>query len=295
MAATWKDYSTTTASALIPNWPVIYGQVHSELLDWLAAANAQNPTQRLELVAGPWDDADPCGWTIKARLEEIFPATWPTEALRGQPVELISTWVFSPQPRFFHSYGLAADWNPIGTDGTPHGSLAGLYWTTTGYGYINAAPILVFSASSLIPGAEFFLLACWEGLTQYRNITPLLISKDQASNQWALFAAPPATSETLKGITWNRRARQAVKVEGVISRGSSPGGTGRFRTLTRAMPSPSVASPADAVLHLDRCLLPPELRTGSPGLGSWVRCPDGSGWMGAGGGLLVCLQDPEVS
>ena len=303
MAATWKDYSFSTGGALVPNWPLLYGKVHSDLVSWLAAANQQNPSQLLQLIAGPWDSADPCGWTLKARLQQTFPNTWPAEQLRGQPVELLSSWTFSAPTRFSHHVGLAAEWGPPVAGGTAaggsvHGSPAQLWGSTddarTGTSYLTDLPVHALVVSSLEPGAEFFAFAHWEWTGSYRNLTPLLITKDQVSAQWALLAAPAATGETLVGISWNRRAERAVRMQGLTARGSAPTETGSFRAPTRALPALQISSDATAVVHYDRCLLPPALRTGSPGLGSWVLGPDGSGWLGIGAGLMACLQDPEV-
>ena len=302
MTATWKDYSFSVGGALIPNWPLLYGRVHSDLVAWIEAANQQTPDQQLELVAGPWDSPDPCGWTLRAQLADTYPQSWSDERLRGQPVELISSWTFSAPTRFVHGYGLAAAWTAPEEGGSVHGALNQQGWGVTddhrtGTSHLADLPVLALVVSSLAPGAEFFAVAHWEGLGlgAYRNLTPLLITKDQLSAQWTLLAAPAASVETVVGISWNRRAERAVRVQGLIARGSAPVDTGAFRALTRALPALQISSDATAVVQYDRALLPAELRSGSPGLGSWVLGPDGSGWLGIGGGLLACVQEPPVS
>ena len=308
MAASCKDYSFSTGGALLPDWPLLYGKVHSDLLAWLEAANQQNPSQQLQLIAGPWHSPDPCGWTLKAQLEHTFPNTWPAEQLRGQPVELLSSWTFSSPSRFSHHYGLAADWSPPVAGGTAaggtaaggsvHGSPAQLWGSTddyrTGTSYLTDLPVHALVVSSLDPGAEFFAFAHWEWTGYYRNLTPLLISKDQVSAQWLLLGAPAATSETVVGISWNRRAERAVRVQGLSARGAAPVDSGLFRAPTRAMPALQISGDPAAVVHYERVLLPAGLRTGSPGLGSWVLGPDGSGWLGIGAALMACLQDPQL-
>ena len=299
MAATWKDYSFSTGGALIPNWPLLYGRMHSDLVAWLEAANAQNPDQQLEVVAGPWKSADPCGWTIKARLADTYPQSWPSESLRDQPVELLSSWWFSTPTRFFHGYGLASSWLAPAEGASVHGTFNQEGWGSTddyrtGTTFLADMPVHALVVSSLAPGGEFFALGHWEWTGSYRNLTPLLITKDQVSGQWVLLGAPAATPETLVGISWNRRAERAVRVQGLTARGGAPTETGSFRAPTRALPALQISSDATAVVHYDRCLLPAGLRTGSPGLGSWVLGPDGSGWLGIGAALMACLQDPEV-
>ena len=295
MAASWKDYSFSVGGALIPNWPLLYGKVHSDLVAWIEAANQQTPDQQLELVAGPWDSPDPCGWTLRAQLADTYPQNWSDERLRGQPVELISSWTFSAPTRFVHGYGLAAAWAAPVEGGSVHGVLGGQGWSTvTGAAYRNDNPVLALVVSSLTPGAEFLAIAHGEGVATSRMLMPLLISKDQVSAQWVLLAGVPSAYELLVGISWNRRAMRAVKVSGLATRGSAPIDTGRFRAPTRALPALQISSDATAVVQYDRALLPAELRSGSPGLGSWVLGPDGSGWLGIGGGLLACVQDRQV-
>jgi hypothetical protein len=48
--------------------------VQALLASWLVAANAQNPTQLLEVLTGPAADAEHLGWTIRATLAELLPS-----------------------------------------------------------------------------------------------------------------------------------------------------------------------------------------------------------------------------
>jgi hypothetical protein len=255
---------------------------------WLAAANAQNPTQLVEVLTGPADDAYHLGWTVRATLAELDGG--------GQPVQLMSQWVLTRATHLVTAHaGLAAGHDPLAGLGA-HGVLSG------GSGHTNTAvppsaslPVLAWVASSLTPGQEFFGFC--HSLHTFTNLQALslLIARDVTSGQWHL--ASSSGSNLVAMAAWNVTAAQvshAAQLWGDFLSGP-PYVLRQPAVWQLTTPGAGFASPLPPVKRWDPVVLPADcgVYPRQAGTGGYAKCPDGSEWMVFGPcRLAVRLVDP---
>lgn len=298
MAVTFKDYSRLNEGTATPDTALIFSQMHAEVARWLAVVNAQNPEQPLSVIAAPGDCASPCGWTIKARLGVTYPLDHATESLRGQPVELIHSVVFSGTNTLKVGRVAAHEWSS-GAD--PHGVMTRATRVLWGWAYPNRMPLVLTVCASTDPGAEFLLVGVANSTHNYQTATvsavvPLLIAKDQVSGLWLLANVQHHYSPYgVSGLHWNRRAGRLIELNGINQRGASTSGEVKLRALARIALRPATARPSAAatlpIQHLDSCLLPEAVRSARVQPLSWINAPDGSGWFAVAPDLLVRLRE----
>jgi hypothetical protein len=265
-----------------------FSEVSTLVASWLAAANAQNPAQLLEVLSSPADDADHLGWTVRATLAALDGG--------GQPVRLMSQWVLTRATHLVTTHaGLAAGHDPLAGLGT-HGVLSG------GRGHTQTVvppsavlPVLAWVASSLEPGQEFFSF-CYS-LHTFTNLQPLvlLIAKDVTSGQWHLANTTQGGLVTM--AAWNVAAGQvshATELWGDFLSGP-PFVLRRPAVWKLATPGIGYVLPLPPVTRWDPVVLSADcgVYPRQAGTGGYAKCPDGSEWMVFGPcRLAVRLVDP---
>lgn len=177
--------------------PLAFAAADGLLRNWIAAANAQNPTQQLSIVAAPGDVPGFTGWVIKARLKVLD---------AGQPVELMSQWVANLTTGAITTHcGLASGY-------TPGAALGGYGALTGGVGTTNSLieplpeplPVGGLVASSLEVGQEYFCFAHSQHTFSNRQAVVVLIAKDVYSGQWHLSLTDNASVIGVVGWRANR-------------------------------------------------------------------------------------------
>jgi hypothetical protein len=196
MVATLVDLSRRgdTGGFVVPE---VFAAADALLRTWMAAANAQNPTQQLSIVKAPGDVPGFTGWVIKARLAVLD---------AGQPVELMSQWVANLTTGALTTHcGLVSGY-------TPGAALGGYGALTGGVGTTNTLieplpeplPVGGLVASSLAAGQEYFCFAHSQHTFSNRQAVVVLIAKDVYSGQWHLSLTDNASVIGVVGWRANR-------------------------------------------------------------------------------------------
>ena len=179
----------------------LFSDVQALLASWLAVANAQNPSQLLEVLTGPAANAEHLGWTIRATLAATS---------GGQPVQLISQWVATLAATTVTSaVGLAAGHNPAGGLGA-HGLLSGgqLHAPLASLNPAEPFPALAWVVRSLAPGQEYFGFCLSLQMFSTRQAVVLLIAKDVTSGLWHLHNTTMSGAQGM--VAWNLAAAREI-------------------------------------------------------------------------------------
>jgi hypothetical protein len=254
--------------------PGLFSEVQALLASWLVAANAQNPTQLLEVLTGPAADAEHLGWTIRATLAATS---------GGQPVRLMSQWVATLATTTVTSaVGLAAGHNPTGGLGA-HGLLSG------GQSHALAAslnpaepyPALAWVVRSLAPGQEYFGFCLSLHTFPNRQTVVLLIAKDVTSGLWHLHNTTMSGLQCM--VAWNLTADKEIFSTALWSEVSHgpPFVMRRPSAWMLATPSISNGLPLPPVRRWAPVVLPADFGTypRTFATGGYFKGADGSEWL----------------
>ncbi len=287
MAATITDLSRRGDQGFA--LPGLFGEVHTLLMAWIAAANGQNPTQLLSLLTGPAGAPGFCGWTIKARLAALS---------GGQPVELISQWVANLTTGAVTTHAGLASGFTAGSALGGHGSLTGGVSTTSSLITLPPQPLPLGAvvASSLAAGQEFFCFAFSQHSFSNRQAVALLIAKDVVSTQWHLSLTDMAG--VIATVAWNL-ARPQVQLSSAFRAdffsSAAPLMLVRPAQWVPITPSVVYTTPLPPVQWWDPVALPADLALYNRTFTSlgYIKPGDGSEWLQLGPSrLVVRLKDP---
>jgi hypothetical protein len=261
--------------------PALFADVQLLLAGWITAANAQNPTQLLEVLTGPAADAAHLGWTIRATLAATS---------GGAPVRLMSQWVATLATNTVTtSIGLASGHAPAGGLGA-HGLLSGGQSQALQTLFpAEPLPVLAWVLRSLEAGQEYFGFCFSLHTFSNRQAVVLLIAKDVTSGQWHLHH----TSMTgVIGLgAWNGAAGKEIFSTGLWTdfANGPPFTLRRPATWILATPSIAYTNPLPPPRRWDPVVLPADFGayTRSFGTGGYLRLADGSEWLLFGPGRLA--------
>jgi hypothetical protein len=254
--------------------PNLFSEVQALLASWLVAANAQNPTQLLEVLTGPAADAEHLGWTIRATLAATS---------GGAPVQLISQWVATLATTTVTSaVGLAAGHNPAGGLGA-HGLLSGGQLHAVA-GSLNPAepyPALAWVARSLAPGQEYFGFCLSLHTFSTRQAVVLLIAKDVTSGLWHLHNTTMSGLQCM--VAWNLAADKEIFATALWSEffNGPPFSLRHPAAWMLATPSIVHVTPLPPVRRWDPVVLPADFGayTRTFATGGYFKGADGSEWL----------------
>jgi hypothetical protein len=287
MAATLLDLSRRgdTAAPLVE----LAAAVDGPLASWIAAANAQNPDQRLTLATNSQQAEGYLGWTIRARLAAQAQS-------HGLPVELMSQWVISLESSVVTTHvGSASGHDPTGGLNT-HGLLSGGRGTTTSLVSQNRPyPLAAVIASSLTPGQEFFAFAFSQHTFSNRQAVALLIAKDVISGLWHLGHTDMAG--TVAAAAWSTSTAKVVLADGFRLETFVTASTLLSRPAQWSPITPTIIhqTPLPPLQWLDPVALPADLAiyTRTAGHLAAMKGADGSLWLMLGPSrLMVRVIDP---
>jgi hypothetical protein len=254
--------------------PGLFSDVQALLASWLAVANAQNPTQLLEVLSGPAADAAHLGWTIRATLAATS---------GGQPVQLISQWVATLAASTVTSaVGLAAGHNPTGGLGA-HGLLSGgqLHSPAASLNPAEPFPALAWVVRSLAPAQEYFGFCLSLHTFSTRQAVVLLIAKDVTSGLWHLHNTTMSGLQCM--VAWNLTAAKEVFSTALWSEVSHgpPFVMRRPSAWMLATPSISNSLPLPPVRRWAPVVLPADFGTypRTFATGGYFKAADGSEWL----------------
>ena len=254
--------------------PDLFTDVQALLASWLVAANAQNPSQLLEVLTGPAADAEHLGCTIRATLAATS---------GGQPVQLISQWVATLATTTVTSaVGLAAGHNPTGGLGA-HGLLSGgqFHSQASSLNPAEPFPALAWVVRSLAPGQEYFGFCLSLHMFSTRQAVVLLIAKDITSGLWHLHNTTMSGLQCM--VAWNLTANKeifATTLWSEVSHGP-PFVLRRPSAWMLATPSISNGLPLPPVRRWDPVVLPADFGTypRTFSTGGYLKPVDGSEWL----------------
>ena len=254
--------------------PGLLTEVQALLASWLVAANAQNPSQLLEVLTGPAADAQHLGWTIRATLAATS---------GGQPVQLISQWVATlAATTVTTAVGLAAGHNPAGGLGA-HGLLSGgqFHSPASSLNPAEPFPALAWVVRSLAPGQEYFGFCLSLHMFSTRQAVVLLIAKDITSGLWHLHNTTMSGLQCM--VAWNLTANKEIFATTLWSDVSvgPPFVLRRPSAWMLATPSISNGLPLPPVRRWDPVVLPADFGTypRTFSTGGYLKPADGSEWL----------------
>lgn len=286
MAATLLDLSRRGDTSAAPVAEMA-AAVDGHLASWIAAANAQNPTQLLTLATNSQQAEGFAGWTLRARLSALT---------NGVPVELMGQWVLNLSTGIVTTHvGLASGHAPAAGLGS-HGLLSGGRGTTSSQVILNRPfPLAAVIASSLTAGQEFFAFAFAQHTFSNRQAVALLIAKDVVSGLWHLGHTDMAG--VLSAVAWSSSSARLMLADAF--RLDSPSSTSSLlsRPAQWSWITPSIAfqTPLPPVQWLDPVALPQDLAIYTRTLGhlAYFKAADGSEWLMLGAArLMVRVLDP---
>lgn len=286
MAATLLDLSRRGDTSAAPVAEMA-AAVDGPLASWIAAANAQNPTQLLTLATNSQQAEGFAGWTLRARLSALT---------NGVPVELMGQWVLNLSTGIVTTHvGLASGHAPAAGLGS-HGLLSGGRGTTSSQVILNRPfPLAAVIASSLTAGQEFFAFAFAQHTFSNRQAVALLIAKDVVSGLRHLGHTDMAG--VLSAVAWSSSSARLMLADAF--RLDSPSSTSSLlsRPAQWSWITPSIAfqTPLPPVQWLDPVALPQDLAIYTRTLGhlAYFKAADGSEWLMLGAArLMVRVLDP---
>ncbi|MFO7628441.1 MAG: hypothetical protein R6W06_02785 [Prochlorococcaceae cyanobacterium] len=289
MAATFVDLSRRgdLANAL----PLLAAELDGQLASWIAAANAQNPSQLLTLSTNSQQAPGYLGWTLRASLLSQQAAA---------PVVLMSQWVIHTTTAAITTHvGLASGHNPAGGLGA-HGLLSG------GRGSTNSSittsrplPLAALAAWSLSPGGEFFVFSLCQHTFSNRQSLPLLIAKDVISGNWHLGNIDMAG--VINTAAWSVNKPQLLLSDGFRNEQLSSGLPlllSRPAQWQPLVPGAAYVEPLPPVQWWDPVALPADLAIYNRTYAhmGYFKAADGSEWLQLGPSrLVVRVVDPAAA
>ncbi len=254
--------------------PDLFAEVQGLLASWLVAANAQNPSQLLEVLTGPAADAEHLGWTIRATLAATS---------GGQPVQLISQWVATlATSTVTTAVGLATGHNPAGGLGA-HGLLSGGQFHAVAASLHPAEPYpaLAWVVRSLAPGQEYFGFCLSLHMFSTRQAVVLLIAKDVTSGLWHLHNTTMSGLQCM--VAWNLAAPREIFATALWSEffNGPPFALRHPSAWMLATPSIVHVTPLPPLRRWDPVVLPADFGTYNRtfATGGYLKAADGSEWL----------------
>ncbi len=254
--------------------PDLFTDVQALLASWLVAANAQNPTQLLEVLTGPAADAEHLGWTIRATLAATS---------GGAPVQLMSQWVATlAGTTATTAVGLAAGHNPNGGLGA-HGLLSGgqFYAPASSLNPAEPYPALAWVVRSLAPGQEYFGFCLSLHTFSTRQAVVLLIAKDVTSGLWHLHNTTTGGLQCM--VAWNLAAAREIFATALWSEffNGPPFALRHPSAWMLATPSIVHVTPLPPLRRWDPVMLPADFGayTRTFATGGYFKGADGSEWL----------------
>lgn len=254
--------------------PDLFAEVQALLASWLVAANAQNPSQLLEVLTGPAADAEHLGWTIRATLAATSGAA---------PVQLMSQWVATlATTTVTTAVGLAAGHNPAGGLGA-HGLLSGgqFHAVASSLNPAEPFPALAWVARSLAPGQEYFGFCLSLHTFSTRQAVVLLIAKDVTSGLWHLHNTTMSGLQCM--VAWNLAAAREIFATALWSEffNGPPFALRHPSAWMLATPSIVHVTPLPPLRRWDPVVLPADFGTYNRTFttGGYFKAADGSEWL----------------